>query len=106
MQRISQENIYISPDDTKCEISCKWTCTISGKQVSTNGTISVIVNTVEKQTFKAAPGTIKVDVREYLKEGSNRISIKIVDGYGTEKSLSFVVEVVKLTISTSGYKQN
>lgn len=106
MQRVSQENIYISPDDNKCEISCKWSCTISGKQVSTNGTISVIVNTVEKQTFKAAPGTIKVDVREYLKEGSNRISIKVVDGYGTEKSLNFVVEVVKLTISTSGYKQN
>ena len=106
ISRISQKDLYISPDDKKCEISCKWVCTINGKQVTTNGTISVIVNTIERQTFKAAPGTIKVDVKEYLKEGSNKITIKIKDGYNSEKSIDFSVEVVKLIISTSGHKQN
>jgi hypothetical protein len=31
MVRVSPENIYIPPDDKKCEISCRWMCSVNGK---------------------------------------------------------------------------
>ena len=106
MVRVSKENLYIAPEDTKCEISFKWACTINGRQVNTKGDISIVVNSNEVETFREAPGTITVDVREYLKDGSNTVTVKIQDGYGTKKQLGFSVEIVKLTLLTSGYTQN
>ncbi len=106
MVRISSEAIYIPPDEKKCEISCRWMCSINGKQVNTKGEIKVIVNNNEVEAFKEAPGTITVDVREYLKEGNNSVVISVKDGYGTTKKLTFSVEVVQLVLMTSGYEQN
>ena len=106
MVRVSPENIYIPPDDKKCEISCRWMCSVNGKQVNTKGEIRVVVNNNEVETFKEAPGTITVDVREYLKDGSNTVVINVKDGYGTPKKLTFNVEVVQLVLMTSGYEQN
>ena len=106
VSRVSQKDLYISPDDGKCNISFKWTCSISGKQVNTPGNITIVVNGSEREKFKIEPGTVTKDIRQYLKDGSNTVVFNIVDGYGTPNSIDFKVEVVKLLVSVPGYTQN
>ena len=106
MSRISSEYLYISPDDKTCEISFRWICTVNGKQMTTKGDINIFINSKQVKTLREAPGIIKVDVREFLKEGTNSVTIEVRDAYGTAKKLTFQVEVVKLTLLVSGYTQN
>lgn len=106
VSRVSQKELYISPDDATCNVSFKWSCTINGKQINTSGNIAIVVNGSEREKFKADPGTVTKDVRQYLKDGSNTVVFNIVDGYGTPKSIDFTVEVVKLQVSVPGYTQN
>ena len=70
--------------------------------VGSSATVQYIVNNIVKSTeIIASSGSVTKDFTNYLTAGNNVITIKVVDTYNNIKVLTFVVEAVELSISST-----
>lgn len=66
-----------------------------------NGICKISVNGINKITTTAAQGLNSIDVSSFLEIGTNNITVTVTDIYDQSRILSYVVEVIKLTIESS-----
>lgn len=65
-------------------------------------TVQYIVNNETKETERISEnGTITYDISKHLVEGYNYVQIKVIDTYGTTKSLLYTINTVALSISSN-----
>ena len=105
ISRISKSKLFTSFEDEKCEIGLKWFCYVNNKSVKVNGTIKIFVNGIEKETFDALTGTITKDVKKHLSQGANEVTFQIKDGYNSQESITFVVNLLNIVVSAPNFSQ-
>lgn len=66
-----------------------------------NGICKISVNGINKITTTAAQGLNSIDVSSFLEIGTNNITVTVTDIYDQSRILSYVVEVIKLTIEST-----
>lgn len=105
ISRISKSKLFTSFEDEKCEIGLKWFCYVNNKSVKVNGTIKIFVNGIEKETFDALTGTVTKDVKKHLSQGANEVTFQIKDGYNSQESITFVVNLLNIVVSAPNFSQ-
>lgn len=84
---------------TDCIIELQWSSINQG--ISTgNGTCSIMVDDVVKRVYEVQQGQLNINVKSYLKTGSNKIKITISDMYGNYTDLMFNVTTISVSISS------
>lgn len=83
-----------------CEVKATWS-SIEDEFPTGVGTLTVKVNGVTKITKTVEQGEIKVDLKDYLTIGSNRIKLTVTDVYGNNRTINFSVNVVDLSLTSS-----
>lgn len=120
------KNIVISGLEENYIVSFGWSSVANGELIEDDGVYSVYVDGIKKESQKC-PYTryryedddtekenpipinpIKIDIRKYLKAGTNKIKVEIQDGYKNTNYFEFNIIVVDitLTIPSGGYTQN
>ena len=66
-----------------------------------DGVCKISVNGINKITTTAAQGLNSIDVSSFLEIGTNNITVTVTDIYNQSRILSYVVEVIKLTIEST-----
>lgn len=70
--------------------------------VDATATVQYIINNLVKTSeILSTNGTYTKDLTEYLTAGQNAITVKVTDSYNATKVLSYVVEAIDLTISST-----
>ena len=65
------------------------------------GTAKIIVNEAVKATLGIDQGSNSINVKDYLSEGENTVKVTCTDVYGEYKTLTYTVNVIVLTISST-----
>lgn len=65
------------------------------------GTCTVQVGSKVVKTFNINPGSVKVDVAEFVKAGSNKVKVTCTDQYGVYRSLTYTVSIIDLRITST-----
>lgn len=89
----------IASGDT-CELSLWWSSTEDDLSTG-DGTLTIIVSGKIASTQNVAQGDVKVDVAKYLNIGSNVVSIRIADIYSNSRTISFSIQVLQLSITST-----
>ena len=66
-----------------------------------NGICKISINGINKITTTATQGLNSIDVSAFLGIGTNDVTITVTDVYDQSRILSYVVEVIKLTIEST-----
>ena len=89
----------------ECVLTFNW---YSREQVGENesvangpGTMTILVNEVQKAVMNIAQGNASVDVGPYLSSGSNTVKVRINDTNGLSKTIKFTIAAMVLEISTT-----
>lgn len=85
---------------SQCELSLHWS-SIENDQPTGNGTLTVLLNNIQKQAIDVAQGNISIDVSRFLTAGTNRIKLKITDVYENSKTFSFTIAVISLRLTSN-----
>ncbi len=82
-----------------CVLSITWSSLEEGIPTG-SGSVSVLVNNIEKRTVDIAQGSWSINVADFLTAGQNKVRIVVSDVYGNVKALNFSVKTVELKVST------
>lgn len=66
-----------------------------------NGICKISINGINKITTTATQGLNSIDISAFLEIGTNNVTITVTDVYDQSRILSYVVEVIKLTIEST-----
>ena len=83
-----------------CSVSIDWS-SLENEIPTGNGSLRVIVNNSIKAIMDVKQGGVTVDVTKYLTTGTNSVRLNISDVYGNSRTLSFSVNVVEVSITSS-----
>lgn len=89
----------------QCNISFDWS-SVEDDFPTGDGSVAIRVNGVVKEQRTIQQGEITINVRSYLSSGSNIIRFTISDVYGNNRTLSFTVSLVALSISATAFEQS
>ena len=89
----------------QCNISFDWS-SVEDDFPTGDGSVAVRVNGVVKEQRTIQQGEITINVRSYLASGSNIVRLTISDVYGNNRTLSFTISLVALSISASAFEQS
>lgn len=65
-------------------------------------TVQYIVNNETKATARITQnGDISYDCTKYMKDGYNRVQVKVTDSYGASRSLFYTINIISLNISSN-----
>ena len=65
------------------------------------GTGTLFVNSIQQTVFFAKQGDNTLDITKYLKNGTNTVKIQVTNSEGSYRSLSYTVNILTLSITTS-----
>ncbi len=88
------------PSGSKCIISFDWTSTADGSETG-DGMVKVLRNNTAIVAMNVSQGSVSIDLSPYLRNGANKLSVRVTDVYNNTKSLVFNVNVVNLSISSN-----
>ena len=66
-----------------------------------NGVGALFINNVQLSSFVVSQGDNEIDITSYLADGSNNVKIKVTNSEGTYKTLSYTVNVLTLSITST-----
>ena len=83
-----------------CVLSVTWSSTEDDMPTG-DGSLTVTVNNAAKLTRTVAQGSVSVNVGEWLAAGTNKVKLKVSDVYDNSRTITFTVNAVELTVSSS-----
>lgn len=89
----------------QCNISFTWS-SVENEYETGDGSLTIRVNGVVKLQQTIAQGNHTVNVREYLGSGSNIVRVTVADVYGNNRTISYTISLVALSISASAFEQS
>lgn len=89
----------------QCNLSFTWS-SIENEYETGDGSLTIRVNGVVKLQQTIQQGSHTINVREHLGSGSNVIRLTVTDVYGNNRTISFTVSLVALSISASAFEQS
>lgn len=102
MTPVSELSQNVSTDD-ECDIVFEWSSTASE---TSNGTVTVLVNSVKRHVGVYPQGEVTIPISSYLVAGrTNIVEIVVKDIFGTENSIEFSIAAISVVI-TSSFKHN
>ena len=66
-----------------------------------NGVGALFINNVQLSSFVVSQGDNEIDITSFLTDGSNNVKIKVTNSEGTYKTLSYTVNVLTLSITST-----
>lgn len=81
-------------------ISFTWS-SVESSLPTGNGSVTITVNSILKYQGSIAQGSISFNIKDYLSNGNNNITVKIFDVYGTFKTFKLTVNIVSLSITST-----
>ena len=99
------ENItgWLSKDvaeGANCELSVNWSSVENGMSTG-KGTLMVYVNEVVKTAYDVEQGNVSVNVKKYLKTGTNIVVLSVSDCYGNTLTTQFIITVVSVSLTST-----
>ena len=73
----------------------------STSEETDDGTASIFLDDVLKNTVSIKRGENAIDITQYLRSGTNNIKLTCSDPYGNERSLKYTVSIVSLSLTTN-----
>ena len=83
-----------------CPITLEWSSTEDGIPTG-GGSLTVTVGNVQRLAKDVEQGTVTLDLGPMLSTGQNRAKVRIADVYGNARTLTFSVNVVKLSLGSN-----
>ena len=87
------------PDGSAVQLRFSFTSTEDDVPTG-DGTCNIQVDGVQKASFGIKQGSNIVDVKDYVKPGSNNVRVTCMDQYGNSRSLVYTVTIIELRITS------
>lgn len=84
---------------TDCYISLTWS-SIEDETPTGSGSMTITVNQITALQRNVDQGEVRINLKNYISNGDNRVVVKIEDAYGNSRSLIFNVSVVSLNLTS------
>ena len=88
------------PEGGDAILSFTWS-SIEDEVETGDGSLTVMVNSVIRETRNVQQGAFSVNVKDYLSVGNNRVVVTVTDSYGKSKLKNFTIAMVQLYITSS-----
>ena len=83
-----------------CYLSIDWSSLENGMETGA-GILTIRVNNVVKRTLDISQGIVRVNIKDILATGSNKVKISVTDVYENTKSINFTIKSVDLRLASS-----
>lgn len=87
------------PDGSPVQLKFSFTSTEDDIPTG-DGTCNIQVDGVQKASFGIKQGSNIVDVKDYVRPGSNNVRVTCMDQYGDSRSLVYTVTIIELRITS------
>lgn len=87
------------PDGSPVQLRFSFTSTEDDVPTG-DGTCNIQVDGVQKASFGIKQGSNIVDIKDYVKPGSNNVRVTCMDQYGNSRSLVYTVTIIELRITS------
>lgn len=83
-----------------CYISIDWS-SLENEMETGAGILTIRVNNVLKRTLDISQGIVRVNIKDILATGSNKVKVSVTDVYENTKSINFTIKSVDLKLTSS-----
>lgn len=83
-----------------CFVAFTWS-SVEDEMATGDGTAKITVNGVSKALINITQGQVTLNLSDYLAAGTNVAKVNISDVYGNNRTISFSIQVVQISISST-----
>ncbi|MBE6725105.1 MAG: hypothetical protein E7576_07950 [Ruminococcaceae bacterium] len=83
-----------------CYLSIDWS-SLENEMETGAGILTIRVNNVVKRTLDISQGTVRINLKDILATGSNKVKLTVTDVYENTKSITFTIKSVDLRLASS-----
>lgn len=90
-------------ESEQCVLSLTWS-SVENEYPTGDGQLTVRVNGIVKEQQTVQQGEVSFNVREYLSSGTNVVRVTVADVYGNQRTISYTISLVALSISADAFE--
>ena len=83
-----------------CPVSFTWS-SLENDIPTGAGSLRIVAGGTNAATMSVKQGTVNLDLKEYLKPGTNAIRLNLTDVYGNQRYINFTIKVVAVSITSN-----
>ena len=83
-----------------CPVSFTWS-SVENDIPTGAGSLRIVAGGTNAATMSVEQGTVNLDLKEYLKPGTNAIRLNLTDVYGNQRYINFTIKVVAVSITSN-----
>lgn len=83
-----------------CPVSFTWS-SVENEIPTGAGSLRIVAGGTNAATMSVEQGTVNLDLKEYLKPGTNTIRLNLTDVYGNQRYINFTIKVVAVSITSN-----
>lgn len=83
-----------------CTLSIDWS-SLENETETGAGILTIRVNNVVKRTLDISQGIVRINIKDILATGSNKVKLTVTDVYENTKSINFTIKSVDLRLASS-----
>lgn len=83
-----------------CPVSFTWS-SLENDIPTGAGSLRIVAGGTNAATMSVEQGTVNLDLKEYLKPGTNAIRLNLTDVYGNQRYINFTIKVVAVSITSN-----
>lgn len=83
-----------------CPVSFTWS-SLEGEIPTGAGSLRIVSGGSIATTMSVEQGTVSLDLKEYLKAGTNAVRLNLTDVYGNQRYINFTIKVVAVSITSN-----